>query len=1836
MSNMKWVYYLLFGLFFPFLATAQIADTELSPRQGGGKFGLIDRHGKVILTNEYDEILGFSHNRARVNKGGTFQTNRVEGGQWGYINKQGEEIIPLQYDQAWYFTEGLAAVQKDGNWMYIDTLGNVQLNLKDRYDQVWHFQDGVAKVYVYDKQTDSRNYGMIDREGNEVVPLDDRYLYYPQNQYIFNRPFNENTPAKEVSEAYDLQGNPLALLRDENIRRIHPEYTIINHPDDPFQEAVADLNGNLLVPYGFIEVLSYGEGKAIGQDVSRTSVLASIATVIDTLGSVSPIYFTKDRFNWPDSFMATYTQVPLTSGPDGSIEQYALEISSAAPFRDQFAVVEGVYTNLKNPIDQRELSKFSKNGLINESGEVILFPLYQDIEVQGFLIATSQRFFLEDQLGVYFEYQLFNLNGYPIFNHPFKDLQLIDGNRAIAQTEDGWGMVNAAGDTIIPFIHQELKPPKDGLILAKKDLKYGYLDTLGNTIIPFRLELARPFEEEVAIVGEGRLWGYADTNGQWVIPDKFYRTEAFSEGFAAVMDHNQKWGFINENGFRRTLSSFSELRNFTDGVAWGRVDRKWGLYGQQDGRIKELHPPVFDEYRPFSKGFAAVEKNGLWGYLKMDGQLLTEIKYSSVTPFSDGLAEVTGKTIDEHDIFNPIQDRMKITIKGLIDTLGREVLPLRFYQIDRLLSTGYISGRVKSDDSIFVDSKFRGIRITNDNRGYFNVDGDVMIPPKYKHITPFEKGIAIVSTGEFTSSYPELSSYHSGLTGIIDLNCNWIIPPVITTLFEFQLGAALFEVEDSITQQRKWGIVSDQGQILQEATFDAISQPTDFGVSIGRRTIEGIEYYGLINRRGAELAPCVFLGIINGEGLYFARTEQGGIVVFDKFGKRLLDALCPVEPIFGKGSTVEYLLLECTTQGYQQLVSVDGSFRSLQYDAITPPRNGYFRFYLNGKVGFFDLEKKEILATGFEDARDFADGYAAVRQNGQWGWINERAAIRPKCQFEEVMDYSGAFVGKTKEGWHVLNQKGKVKTKQAYGYISEFEEDLQVARVIRYGKVGFVNTKGKEIYPPTFDFYDYNEKGDMRHLIRVSIPNKGMGMINADGEIVLPMEYDMVERFSRYGLIKVSKNERYGLVNYEGKTIVPPVYEYVRFIGREMLVGIEEEPWDYGPSRRQPGKYRLFHLEDGKAVAIPSTFIYYQEIDPEWEVSTDHIIVRDQQEKEYLIDRTGKRVSKQYDEFYFDWPDPKLIRARIDVDTMLRGRDTTLTYAALLDGNGKEWIRSPEIISGQIRTEPPYHNIVPRGKWIYTGRYYPDQQIYIPPRKFTNILSPSEETSLIGVRDVKTNRGNWGFYDWKKEEIRIPFQYEEAYPFKMGTTLVEKQGLGFISLDTLGNETIPNAYIRRIERAANDRYFICSGYPTRQGSRVQLYDGIIDRNGRIAVPLRYTHIPSYANGYAAVVNGGTRDQDLFDSYEVVGGAWGIVDSTGREIIPTSLELDGLRLFSGDVAPVRKLGKWGLMNKKARLIVGYEYDDIQDFSNGYALVKKDRQFGYLNEKGELLDSIRYIDARSFNEGYAAVQLDEGWSYLDSTGQLNAFRYDQITDAYQSLAIGNFGGSMTENDWSFRFTGGTYELVTLGATENISIAGSMEITGDMLFLKGTTPISPFSGRPLYELTSRFIESRNSKVGGTFKFSSRRFNWSRQQQGQAIRFIAKMQINDLEYSPFYVLDQDPLQTKDEQYYLFFVQKSSRAPFNERPGFAIPLDDYDQVLPFSPAASIVRKDGNYGLISHTNGREILEVEYTSIQPLEDGKAKVEFPDFYGSFYIDEQGRCVENCDRLQTYQNR
>lgn len=131
--------------------TTSNAHPDLFPAKQDGKWGYIDRTGKMTILPQYDRALGFVEGLARV----------VANNKAGFINGNGETVIPLQFDFAYAFSEGLAVVKVRDKHGYIDKTG--EMVIEPTFDQAEAFREGFAAIQINDK------WGYINKAGSIIV-----------------------------------------------------------------------------------------------------------------------------------------------------------------------------------------------------------------------------------------------------------------------------------------------------------------------------------------------------------------------------------------------------------------------------------------------------------------------------------------------------------------------------------------------------------------------------------------------------------------------------------------------------------------------------------------------------------------------------------------------------------------------------------------------------------------------------------------------------------------------------------------------------------------------------------------------------------------------------------------------------------------------------------------------------------------------------------------------------------------------------------------------------------------------------------------------------------------------------------------------------------------------------------------------------------------------------------------------------------------------------------------------------------------------------------------------------------------------------------------------------------------------------------------------------------------------------------------------------------------------------------------------------------------------------------------------------------------------------------
>ena len=136
-----------------FAQTTIMAQETLYPFSDKGKYGYINKTGKVVLPAQFEYAEKFYEGLAVVK----------QGGKRGFIDVTGKVVIPSIYDQKidGYFSDGLACVKQAGKYFYIDKTGKTVITPQS--DISYKFSEGMARFQK------GLKLGYIDKTGAVVV-----------------------------------------------------------------------------------------------------------------------------------------------------------------------------------------------------------------------------------------------------------------------------------------------------------------------------------------------------------------------------------------------------------------------------------------------------------------------------------------------------------------------------------------------------------------------------------------------------------------------------------------------------------------------------------------------------------------------------------------------------------------------------------------------------------------------------------------------------------------------------------------------------------------------------------------------------------------------------------------------------------------------------------------------------------------------------------------------------------------------------------------------------------------------------------------------------------------------------------------------------------------------------------------------------------------------------------------------------------------------------------------------------------------------------------------------------------------------------------------------------------------------------------------------------------------------------------------------------------------------------------------------------------------------------------------------------------------------------------
>lgn len=312
---------------------------------------------------------------------------------------------------------------------------------------------------------------------------------------------------------------------------------------------------------------------------------------------------------------------------------------------------------------------------------------------------------------------------------------------------------------------------------------WGYCDESGTIIIEPAYKKCFGFSEDGLAIYNDRSKGslvVINTKGEQVptsitgfrLIEQFgFGVQGYHEGMLAV-SKNEKWGYLDTNG-ELVLKGYDFATIFNSERA---IVKKGGefLIIDKQGNETNINVPNLLTIKRFSEGLAPFTTNNrLSGFIDINGNIVIEPKYNGVGYFQDGLAWA----------------RSDNDLTGFIDKTGQWVIDPKFLKVGPFDSVSGMT-RVKTSSGWAYSNKEGVVMSISDTDiwkpfndglalgrkqgkiGFFDKEGNWVIPPSFEVAKDFKNGFAPVRKGE--------------LWGFIDTKGEWVIPPTFVGVKDFE------------------------------------------------------------------------------------------------------------------------------------------------------------------------------------------------------------------------------------------------------------------------------------------------------------------------------------------------------------------------------------------------------------------------------------------------------------------------------------------------------------------------------------------------------------------------------------------------------------------------------------------------------------------------------------------------------------------------------------------------------------------------------------------------------------------------------------------------------------------------------------------------------------------------------------------------------------------------------------------------------------------------------------------------------------------------------------------
>lgn len=314
------------------------------------------------------------------------------------------------------------------------------------------------------------------------------------------------------------------------------------------------------------------------------------------------------------------------------------------------------FESLTDPSDDVIVAKEASGfGLINREGNYILKPVIDELtylEENYFYAKNSEEYLLINALSSsadirYNSFHRISIENDVMVEYIHGKLRRIMKNDGILLDIVGMDSVRRSGnyfnvhfrDGTTGLLNKEgrweVKPNKtakgilpgnEGAYGARIGDGFGFINASGDTLVAPNYDQVAVFSEGMASVKLGTKWGYIDHHQDLVIPYAYSSAGPFKDEMAIVKSES-KYDLINKNGDSMLESPCERISRMADG--YYLLEDK-GLFGLAKPNGTIISNPVFEEIRREEKDKILIRKGDKYGVIKENGDFELPLFYNSI------------------------------------------------------------------------------------------------------------------------------------------------------------------------------------------------------------------------------------------------------------------------------------------------------------------------------------------------------------------------------------------------------------------------------------------------------------------------------------------------------------------------------------------------------------------------------------------------------------------------------------------------------------------------------------------------------------------------------------------------------------------------------------------------------------------------------------------------------------------------------------------------------------------------------------------------------------------------------------------------------------------------------------------------------------------------------------------------------------------------------------------------------------------------------------------------------------------------------------------------------